>query len=66
MDSLRMRFILSIPFIVLGFVLTRAPFMMTSVAPSKAWADGPLTLITTPQFQTKKVCAPMLYLLPGN
>jgi hypothetical protein len=47
-------------------VLTRAPFMMTSVAPSKAWADGPLTLITTPQFQTKKVCAPMLYLLPGN
>jgi hypothetical protein len=28
---------------------------MTSVAPSKPWADGPLKLVATPQFQTKKV-----------
>ena len=55
MDSLRTRFILSIPFVILGFLLTRAPFTMTSVAPSQPWADGPLKLITTPQFQTKKV-----------
>ncbi|KAL1843827.1 hypothetical protein VTJ49DRAFT_7178 [Mycothermus thermophilus] len=27
---------------------------MSSVAPSNPWADGPLKLITTPQFQTKK------------
>jgi len=55
MDNLRPRFILSIPFMVLGFLLTRSPFMMTSVAPAKPWADGPMKLITTPQFLTKKV-----------
>lgn len=55
MDNLRTRFILSIPFMVLGFLLTRSPFMMTSVAPAKPWADGPMQLITTPQFLTKKV-----------
>ncbi|KAK4156158.1 hypothetical protein C8A00DRAFT_30970 [Chaetomidium leptoderma] len=54
MENLRTRFILAIPFMVLGFMLTRAPFMMTSVTPAKAWADGPLKLVATPQFQTKK------------
>jgi hypothetical protein len=67
MDSLRTRFILSIPFMVIGFMLTRAPFMMTSVAPSKPWADGPLKLVTTPQFETKKVQvdAPPVCILSG-
>ncbi len=55
MDHLKTRFILSIPFMVLGFLLTRSPFMMTSLAPTKPWADGPMKLITTPQFLTKKV-----------
>ncbi len=55
MEHLKTRFILSIPFIVLGFLLTNAPFMMTSVTPSRPWADGPMKLVTTPQFLTKKV-----------
>ncbi|KAH6619339.1 hypothetical protein B0J18DRAFT_241861 [Chaetomium sp. MPI-SDFR-AT-0129] len=54
MGSFRTRLILSLPFVILGFLLTRAPFTMTSVAPSKPWADGPLTMIATAQFQTKK------------
>lgn len=55
MASQRTTLILSIPFLVIGFLLSRAPFMMTSVTPSKPWADGPMKLVTTPQFQTKKV-----------
>ena len=55
MEHLKTRFILSIPFVVLGFLLTNAPFMMTSVTPSRPWADGPMGLVTTPQFLTKKV-----------
>jgi hypothetical protein len=57
MDNLRTKFVLSIPFLVLGFMLSSAPFMMTSVAPTEPWADGPLKLVATPQFQTKKVPA---------
>ncbi|KAK4098601.1 hypothetical protein N658DRAFT_217898 [Parathielavia hyrcaniae] len=54
MDSFRTRLLLSMPFVVIGLILTRAPFMMTSVAPSNPWADGPLKLVTTPQFETEK------------
>lgn len=63
MPGLRLSFLLAIPTIIVGLLLTRSPFMMTSTAPSegKPWADGPMKLIPTPQFQTKKV----LY-LPGN
>ncbi|KAL2021604.1 hypothetical protein VTK56DRAFT_6957 [Thermocarpiscus australiensis] len=50
----RTTLLLSIPFMVIAFLLSRAPFMMTSVRPSRPWADGPLKLITTPQYQTKK------------
>jgi hypothetical protein len=34
-------------------------FMMpsaVSTVPKALWADGPIELITTPQYQTKKVC----------
>ena len=57
MDNLRTKFLLAIPFLVLGYMLSSMPFMATSVAPTKAWADGPLKLVVTPQFQTKKVPA---------
>ncbi|KAK4193217.1 hypothetical protein QBC35DRAFT_480938 [Podospora australis] len=50
----RSTLLLSIPVLIIGFLLSRAPFMMTSTAPSKPWADGPMKLVTTPQFQTKK------------
>jgi hypothetical protein len=46
--------LLSIPFMIIGFLLSRAPYNMTSVPPTKPWADGPLKLITTPQYQTKR------------
>ncbi|KAA8635337.1 hypothetical protein SMACR_01557 [Sordaria macrospora] len=47
--------LLSIPFLIVALLLTRAPaFTMTSVAPTKAWADEPMKLITTPQYATKK------------
>ena len=39
---------------IIGFLLSRAPYTMTSVAPSKPWADSPMKLITTPQSLTKK------------
>ncbi|KAK3382581.1 hypothetical protein B0T24DRAFT_18135 [Lasiosphaeria ovina] len=54
MASPRTTIILSIPFMVIGFLLTRAPYLMTSVSPSRPWADGPMKLVTTPQFLTKK------------
>ncbi|KAK3694507.1 hypothetical protein B0T22DRAFT_72798 [Podospora appendiculata] len=46
--------LLSIPLVIVGFLLSRAPFTMTSIPPTKPWADGPMKLITTPQFLTKK------------
>jgi hypothetical protein len=68
MDNLRTKFFLAIPFLVLGYMLSSAPFMMTSVAPTKPWADGPLKLVATPQFQTKKVPAStkLTYLFDGR
>lgn len=57
MGLISTRLIITTLVTLFGFILTRAPFLMTSVAPSKPWADGPLRLITTPQFQTKKVPA---------
>ncbi|KAI0395268.1 hypothetical protein F5Y17DRAFT_424461 [Xylariaceae sp. FL0594] len=47
--------LLAIP-ILIGLLLTRSPFFMASVAPTegKPWADAPIKLITTPQYQTKK------------
>jgi hypothetical protein len=41
----------------LAIFLQRAPFMMTTTSPSskQPWADTPCSLITTPQYATKKV-----------
>ncbi|KAK4451413.1 hypothetical protein QBC34DRAFT_55047 [Podospora aff. communis PSN243] len=50
----RTTIILSIPFMVIGFLLSRAPYNMVTLPPQNTWADGPMKLITTPQFQTKK------------
>ena len=43
--------------ILIGLFVTRSPFFMTSEAPAagKPWADRPIELITTPQYETKKV-----------
>jgi hypothetical protein len=45
--------LLAIP-ILIGLFITRSPLLMTSTTPSKSkpWADAPLKLITTPQFET--------------
>ncbi|KAI1292459.1 hypothetical protein F5Y03DRAFT_400432 [Xylaria venustula] len=47
--------LLAIP-ILIGLFVTRSPLLMTSTTPAadKPWADAPLKLITTPQFETKK------------
>ncbi|KAI0026115.1 hypothetical protein F4780DRAFT_718553 [Xylariomycetidae sp. FL0641] len=47
--------LLAIP-ILIGLFLTRSPFFMSGVSPAegKPWADAPLKLITTPQYETKK------------
>ncbi|CAJ2505243.1 Uu.00g126370.m01.CDS01 [Anthostomella pinea] len=46
---------LAIP-ILIGLFITRSPFLMSAVAPTegKPWADAPMKLITTPQYETKK------------
>ncbi|KAJ3557002.1 hypothetical protein NPX13_g10019 [Xylaria arbuscula] len=47
--------LLAIP-ILIGLFITRSPLLMTSTdpEPTKPWADAPLKLITTPQFETGK------------
>jgi hypothetical protein len=55
MEALRTRVILSIPLILIAYLLSRSPARMSSVPPSNPWADGPMKLVTTPQYQTKKV-----------
>jgi hypothetical protein len=37
-----------------GSFVSRSPFMMESNPPSKEWADHPMRLIPTPQFETSK------------
>jgi hypothetical protein len=58
MAGFRFPLLLAIPTILIGLFLNRSPFMMTSSAPSKPWADGPMKLIETPQYKTKKVNCP--------
>lgn len=55
MASPKTTILLSLPFMIIGFLLSRAPYNMVTLPPNKVWADGPMKLITTPQFQTKKV-----------
>ena len=40
-----------------GIFANRSPFMMatTPASASKPWADGPLKLVATPIYETKKV-----------
>ncbi|RKU43491.1 hypothetical protein DL546_003705 [Coniochaeta pulveracea] len=54
--SSRLSILILIPTVLFAVLLSRAPFMMDSQAPStsKQWADGPMKLVTTPQYQTKK------------
>ncbi|KAK2039832.1 hypothetical protein LZ31DRAFT_598546 [Colletotrichum somersetense] len=47
--------LLVIPSILMSLLVSRAPFMMTTIPQTtKPWADGPMKLITTPQYETKK------------
>jgi hypothetical protein len=40
----------------LALFLANSPYLNMSVAPTKQpWADGPMKLVTTPQYETKKV-----------
>ncbi|KAI1490285.1 hypothetical protein F5X96DRAFT_669834 [Biscogniauxia mediterranea] len=47
--------LIAIP-IIIGLFVSQSPFFMSAVAPTegKPWADAPLKLITTPQYETKK------------
>lgn len=46
--------------ILLALFFTRSPYMMATTAPSqgKPWADAPIKLATTPQYETKEVRSP--------
>jgi hypothetical protein len=53
--------------ILIALFFTRSPYMMTATTPSrgKPWADAPITLITTPPYETKEVCgAPLFRCIP--
>lgn len=41
----------------LALFLANSPFLNMSVSPtaSQPWADGPMKLVATPQYETKKV-----------
>jgi hypothetical protein len=54
MSSLRLGLRVFFPSILFASSISRAPFKMDSAAPSTQWADRPMKLITTPQYQTKK------------
>ncbi|KAL1845559.1 hypothetical protein VTK73DRAFT_490 [Phialemonium thermophilum] len=56
MPSFQFRFLLALPAILLAIALTRSPARMASTPPSssKPWADSPIKLVSTPQYQTKK------------
>lgn len=56
MALLRAAVLLLIQTLVFSLWINRSPLMMTTTPPSSSrpWADGPMGLITTPQFETKK------------
>ena len=53
--------------LLFGVFVSRSPFMMTAepVSGSKPWADQPMKLVATPQYETKKVWHPRLA-IPGT
>ncbi|KAI0126850.1 hypothetical protein BJ170DRAFT_630248 [Xylariales sp. AK1849] len=52
---LRNRLLLAIP-ILIGLFFSRSPYTMMATSPTegKPWADTPIKLLTTPQYQTKE------------
>lgn len=48
--------LIAIP-IIIGLIVSKSPVFMMANAPTadKPWADQPVALVTTPQFETKKV-----------
>lgn len=55
MSRIRIALFFALQAIVAALFLNRSPYVMTSTAPTKQWADGPMKLVVTPQYQTKKV-----------
>lgn len=55
MANRAVQLLLAVTTLLVGLLLTRAPLMMTAEAPRAPWADGPMRLITTPQYETKRV-----------
>jgi len=45
---------LAVQTLLYAIFVSRSPYTMVTTAPTKAWADGPMRLIMTPQFETKK------------
>ncbi len=45
---------------LIATAISRGPFLYTMTEPSgtKPWADSPMKLVSTPQFETKKVRRP--------
>ncbi|SPO02368.1 uncharacterized protein DNG_05041 [Cephalotrichum gorgonifer] len=54
MASRPIQIILALTTLLAGLLFTRAPLMMASEAPKSPWADGPMKLIATPLYETKK------------
>lgn len=42
--------------VLYGVFVSRSPWIMDTQLPKSVWADEPMELITTPQFETRKVC----------
>ncbi|KAF7560089.1 hypothetical protein G7046_g4069 [Stylonectria norvegica] len=54
MSRVRIVVFLAIQTLLAAYFLNRSPYTMSSTPPTKAWADGPMKLVTTPQYETKK------------
>lgn len=54
MSGLTTALFFALQVVLTAFLLSRAPFTMTTSPPSKQWADGPCPLIQTPQYRSKK------------
>lgn len=57
MALLRLAVIFAVQTLLFGLFVNRSPYTMVTTSPSssKPWVDGPMRLITTPQFETQKV-----------
>lgn len=41
--------------VLFGVFVSRSPWLIDTTLPKTVWADEPMELITTPQFETRKV-----------